>query len=763
MTDAGAGAPWDGKGPQLVVTSKADSGRGSLRDTLAKAQSGSTVTFHLPKHAQIKLTTGPITISKKIRITGPGTTVLFISANRKSQIFSVAAHVVASISDLTLRDGKAAQGGAIYNAGSLTVDDVAFNGNAASGAGSSTAVAEKATPLSRRPFRLGSHAIRHAHAPRMMVTDASGAGAGGAIYNAAHAKLTVTKSMFSENAAAYGGAIDNLGMAKLTSDVFKNNAGYRGSGSPVVGAFGYGAALYDSGKLTVASCTFTANVAGGHSQGSFGVGGAIAQISGVTTVVNSVFDSNIAGGGTGGSWGTGGAIYTTAGSLSVSGSTFNANEAGGDSYGYGGGIYADQTFSGSKNKFSQNFSDGTSGSGAAYGGAVYAGNGVSMSVSTFSSNSARAGYAFGGAIDGESSSTLPSDSFTGNSAVGGSGGYAEGGAVYLGSGSSVFTSATFSANRASAAGAGSFASGGGVAAFAAVNIGGASSFSANVASAAITGYGGEGGAMAIEQGPFSFIGAISNNTATTQGGGLWIDGLATLTNSTISGNSVTAMQAANDGGGGIYAAYAATLTMSGSTIASNKVYGTPAYAGGGGIFNAGGATMTNSTIENNTSSVDGGGLENDAAANVSLENMTIYANTASLNGGSLKNLYADASITIANSILAHGTASGGPNEISNDGSVVSGDYDIIQSPVVGNVISGTTSHDLAVDPQLAGLASNGGPTQTSADGKTSPGTAYIPFDSCLQFNIFVDQRGLPRDPVLDKDSCDVGAYENQDP
>lgn len=746
----------DSKGQRLVVTSKADNGNGSLRDTIAKAQAGSSITFHLPKRAQIALTTGPIAIAKNVSIVGPGAKELAISANRKSQIFSVAAHVTATVSNLTLRDGSDARGGAIYNAGSLTIDKVAFKANVAPG-GSAQDVA-KSMKMSRHPFRRGGNGIRHASAPRIRVPRATQSGAGGAIYNAPHGVLNVTGSIFTDDSAAYGGAIDNAGDATLTTDTFRGNTGYRGSHR-----FGYGAALYDSGKVAVIACTFTANVAGGKAPGSFGVGGAIAQVSGRTKIVDSVFDSNVAGGGSNGSWGTGGGVYSTAGSLTINGSSFSANSAGGDSYGYGGGVYADQYFSGAKNTFSQNSVYGSGVEAGAYGGAVYAGSGLSLSTSTLTTNKASGAYAFGGAVDSEFNSSFSSDSFTSNAASGGAGGFAEGGAIYLGDGNSSFSAASFLENRASATGASSFASGGAVAAFAGVSVGGGSSFQSNSASAAASvGFGAEGGALAVEQGPLTFTGSIAGNTATTQGGGLWVDGIATVTNATLSENTVAAMQSANDGGAGMYASYAGTLTMTGSTIAFNTAYGDPSDAGGGGMFNAGGATITNSTIENNTSAADGGGLENDAAGSVSLANVTIYANVASGNGGNLKNLYSDASISIANSILAAGTASGGPNDVSNDGSIVSGDYNIIQYPATGNAIGGTTGHDLAVDPQLSPLADNGGPTQTSADARGSPGTAYVPFNNCLQFSITIDQRGLPRDP-LGNDSCDVGAYENQNP
>lgn len=688
----------------LVVTSASDHGSGSLREAVTDAKSGSTVTFALRKGAKIALTTA-IPIAKTITLSGPGSTGLTISGNKKSQIFIISRHAKVTVSGLTLAAGRGAQGGAIYNAGSLTLSNDRFLSNLAPGGIVPYGASAPDPRFDPRRRRSGDRPRRHPAAPRPSAASASGAGMGGAIYNA--------------------------------------------------------------GKLVVATCNFVKNVAGGRTTQSDGAGGAIAQSGGSAKITGSTFSSNFAGGGGAGSWGMGGAVYSTGGTLSLTNDTFSGNKAGGTVFGYGGAVYGDQHVSSTKSQFSGNGAFGTANGSSAYGGAIYAGGGVSAFGGEFSSNSAAGGSSggngYGGAVDSESSSILTTAMFTGNTAAGGSGGSAEGGAIYLAGGTSTWTSVSFSGNVAAATGANSYASGGGAAVFGALTVTGASSFSANIARVASGGsFGAQGGAIAFEGETFSFAGTASNNSATTQGGALWIDGAATVSNALLSRNTVSSVQSANDGGGGMYLSLGAALSMSGTTLTANSTSGAVANTGGGAVFNEGAGTIINSTVEGNSSSGDGGGIENDAAGGFSLANVTVYQNTAGRNGGNLKNAYADASVTIANSIFAGGSANGQPNDISNDGTTVSGDYNIIQTAAAGNALVGSTSHNLASDPRLSAIASNGGPTPTNADGPTSPGTAYIPFNECLAVDVFVDQRGYPRDATVNG-YCDVGAYEDQTP
>ena len=756
-----------------AVTSTADSGTGSLRAVVAAAKPNAKIVFTLRKKKNtIVLTSGPIPLTKNVTITGPGAPALLtISANGRSQIFTISSRARVTIAGVTLTKGSGALGGAISNGGRLTLKSDVLSRNIASGTNptllrpSLVAVRFDPRPASRR-----ARLPKPPRAPAIPRPDgiASTTGEGAAVYNAVGAKLTASNTTFTKNEGALGGALYNAGSATLTADTFSSNTGFPGSGAPLSGSFAYGAAIYAVGNTTIGTCSFTHNTAGGAEPESFGVGGAIAQYSGTLAVSQSTFTSNVAGGGSHGSWGTGGAIYTAGGTLSLKSDTFTSNSAGGDAYGYGGAVYADQAFGGSANVFAKNLAYGTASGGYAYGGAVYAGGGITLTGDSFSSNSSSGGgasapgYSFAGAIDSEGATTLSSVSFTSNTALGGFGGSAEAGAVYLGDSTNTWSGLKFSSNMASASGALSYAGGGALVAFAPLTIGGATSFSSNSAVAATSGaVGGIGGAAVVEDGPFSFAGTAANNSATTQGGAFWIDAVSTLTNATLSGNHVVAVQNPLDGGGAIYIQTGGQLTLSGSTLNGNSTSGAATQTGGGGIFNAGSGTIYNSTITSNQSSVDGGGIENASVGSFALKSLTVFQNVASGKGGNIKNLFSDAKMTLATSIVAKGSALTGA-DVSNDGTIASGDYNDVMTAVAGIALSGTTTHNLAVDPLLLALASNGGPTQTNADQSTSPGHAAIPLAFCTGLGITVDQRGEPRGPASDH-LCDIGAYENQTP
>ncbi|MBV8423851.1 MAG: hypothetical protein JO349_01565, partial [Candidatus Eremiobacteraeota bacterium] len=194
----------------------------------------------------------------------------------------------------------------------------------------------------------------------------------------------------------------------------------------------------------------------------------------------------------------------------------------------------------------------------------------------------------------------------------------------------------------------------------------------------------------------SFSGTASGNLALDAGGGIVnYCSVFTVTNATISTNRVTNAQYAGDGGGGIWTGYGDASILQ-STITGNVVAAsTPiAKTGGGGIFNydntccgGGVVTILNSTIFANQSAVDGGGIENDYYATLSLINATVYQNTALGKGGSIDNENKSGNdvITLVNTILAGGSAPTGP-EVANLDTFVSWGGNLIQGAVSGNAI-----------------------------------------------------------------------------
>jgi CSLREA domain-containing protein len=206
-----------------------------------------------------------------------------------------------------------------------------------------------------------------------------------------------------------------------------------------------------------------------------------------------------------------------------------------------------------------------------------------------------------------------------------------------------------------------------------------------------------------------------------RGGGINNNGTASVSNSTISGNTGFV-------GGGIY--NAGTLTVINSTLAENQSQGASVSAGGG-ISNIGTANVINSTFWGNAAydryGFNGGGVANGGV--LTLTN-TIIANSPS--GGDCA-----------------GSASGGHNLIQNTRFYSCG------------MTNGVNCNIIGVDPLLGPLAlnGNGGSTLTLLPLPGSPAinagdNAPYPVGGCPAF----DQRGVARPQGS---ICDIGAVESR--
>lgn len=187
---------------------------------------------------------------------------------------------------------------------------------------------------------------------------------------------------------------------------------------------------------------------------------------------------------------------------------------------------------------------------------------------------------------------------------------------------------------------------------------------------------------------------------------------------------------------------------------------------GGGIVNAGDAVVVDSTITGN-SARSGGGIYN--SGNLTVQSSTIAGNAASTRpewpqdaGGGVFN--DDGTLIVRGSIVA-GNA---PDDIDGRTAPVfprtmsTSDRkprQTITDSIVG-LPEGLTLADI-LDP--AGLADNGGPTETIAlvPSADNPAIDAAAVATCAGTSgEAVDQRGLPR-PV--GTGCDLGAYELQEP
>jgi len=259
-------------------------------------------------------------------------------------------------------------------------------------------------------------------------------------------------------------------------------------------------------------------------------------------------------------------------------------------------------------------------------------------------------------------------------------------------------------------------------------------------------------------------------TANSLGAGISNLGNLTLTQVVVTGNTNNI-----NSSGGVYNGGGATLTMTNCSVTANT-----STFNGGGIFNEGTLTMTGCTLNDNFAESSGGALFL-IAGTTTLTNCTISGNNGDLgNGGAI---YVAAPLTMTNCTLtansAHfgsgivlgngGTATLRNNIIANNlggGPInISGAVNSLGHNLIGSIAgsSGLVASDLKnVDPKLAPLADNGGPTLTHALQSDSPAIDH----GTAAAGVTLDQRGILRpqdDPAIPNsgggDGSDIGAFE----
>ena len=217
-----------------------------------------------------------VAINKDIVIDGKGHT---ISAEDLGRIFSIGEGFTVTLTNATLINGKATEGGAIYNDGSLTLSDVKLSDNAADSYGGAVfnngeLVVSDSVFDSNDVLNRGSASVDYG---------------GAAIYNWYDGVLTVSGSNFTNNIKNYKngdrlvGAVATIGDATISDSCFVNNAGRWGG---AISASGYLIAGDDVNTLTVSGSTFKEN------GGLYGAGIFVAGSD--FTVSDCVFDKNTA-------------------------------------------------------------------------------------------------------------------------------------------------------------------------------------------------------------------------------------------------------------------------------------------------------------------------------------------------------------------------------------------------------------------------------------------------------------------------------------
>lgn len=243
----------------VTVTTLADSGTGSLRASLAAANSGDTIVFSNGLTGTITLAS-TLTINNNVTIQGPGANLLTVSGNNAVTVFTVNSGAQASLFGLTIANGNTSgSGGGISNSGMLTVVNSVFNDNSSAG-NSGGAINNSGTLVVSASSFIGNS------------SSVGVAGLGGAISNSG--TLTVGNSTFSANSSSNGGAIFNEGTATISNSTFSANS---------TGSAGGGAIFNFSGVVTATNSIFVGN--------SAPVGASVANIA-TANLSNNVFFNN---------------------------------------------------------------------------------------------------------------------------------------------------------------------------------------------------------------------------------------------------------------------------------------------------------------------------------------------------------------------------------------------------------------------------------------------------------------------------------------
>jgi hypothetical protein len=266
------------------------------------------------------------------------------------------------------------------------------------------------------------------------------------------------------------------------------------------------------------------------------------------------------------------------------------------------------------------------------------------------------------------------------------------------------------------------------------------------------------GTLSVSSSAFLGMSALNNAGAIADCGPM-----TSIAFSEIDGNSTGGV------GGGIFAT-GTTLTVQNSTIANNT-----ASLNGGGIelqtsgSGGGASSVTNSTITNNTADnnagANGGGLDAPGAftGTLNLSSVTISGNYASNGGGLFWGGASGSATNLVNTIVAKNSASTGPDANNPAATFTDGGGNLIGIAGAGSGNTGFTDATTQtgtpaspLDPLLGPLQNNGGRTQTLALLTGSPA-----IEKGLTTSVTADQRGVRRPQGA---KFDVGAYEfNQGP
>jgi len=239
----------------LTVTSTADNGAGTLRNTIAAAGAGDTIRFSLAPYPATITLASTLTIAKNLTITGPSSQTVIVSGGGNVRVFDIAAGYSAAISNLTIANGYVG-GQYQYGAGirlssgysspsTLTLDRCMIQNNAltANCMGAGLFVSQYGTCTVNRCTITGNTV-------GLQVSDGAGM--------ASYGTLSIYNSTISGNSGRSG-----VGIYTVGGNLTMNNVTVSGNTCDQFGAV----CLGSPGASTLTNCTITDNTSSNYTAG----------------------------------------------------------------------------------------------------------------------------------------------------------------------------------------------------------------------------------------------------------------------------------------------------------------------------------------------------------------------------------------------------------------------------------------------------------------------------------------------------------------
>ena len=291
----------------------------SLRDALAAAADGDTITFKSGLTGTITLTEGYLPIEDGLTLTGPGSASITVDGNGSDHVFYIftgPGNVVMSgltitgseggaaiyaqhdgdftLTDVNVTGNNGSYGGGLYidNIGSFTLTNSNVSNNTATNAGGGVYIYDETTSVT---------------ISNTTIVDNTTDGSGGGIYTEYVPDMTIVGSTFSGNTADDNGGALYFGLygaaVTISDSVFSANSGSDGGALRLTG----------DQVVTINNTTITGNTAGDSGGGILiGEGGSL-TINQSTIVENSAYQ--------------GGGLYADGGDVVLSGTIISNNSA----------------------------------------------------------------------------------------------------------------------------------------------------------------------------------------------------------------------------------------------------------------------------------------------------------------------------------------------------------------------------------------------------------------------------------------------------